>query len=270
MSKNNWLFLGFLSVLAAIWGYIQPARAQEPQTEGTNQAGLVISFGSELFYAVCISFEDQTITGYQLLQRSGLKIASVFDPHQGAAICQVEAVGCSIDNCFCAMPSYWSYWNLVDGSWIYAVIGASARQVRHGDVDGWAWGQTGEPPQRYSFEQICGPGAERLPLPVSVALAPQTTEKPGAIIGATSTLIASPTSLEPFILTETERPGLIEPVNPSPPALSIPDQPPTTIPQDVAEPVDASPALLPYLYFVLLLVGLAVTWFLIRIRLNRS
>ena len=142
-------------VLAMVPG---TAAAQE-----SNRAAVVIRMDDDRIVSQCVSFEEDQISGYEALRRSGLPVVAGFDA-QGGTICQIDGLGCPADDCFCQCKGgsecvYWSYWHQNAGSWEYANIGSTARMVNHGQVDGWSWGpgsltEAVEPPPT-SFEQVC-------------------------------------------------------------------------------------------------------------------
>lgn len=124
----------------------------------TSRVGLVVRFDGDTYITRCITFNDAEINGYQVLLRSGLEIVE-----SGGAICGIEDTGCPADECFCAMPDYWSYWHLIDGTWQYAASSAAGHTVYDGDVEGWSW-ESGEQPPAISFQQICSPSKIYLPI----------------------------------------------------------------------------------------------------------
>jgi hypothetical protein len=131
----------------------------------SNRAGLVVRFGDGSLTTRCVEFSGATISGYDLLTRSGLDIVAAFDSGQGTAICSIEGTGCPAQSCLtCDMPNYWSYWHLKDGAWVYSQAGASGYTVRDGDVEGWSWGSGGSPPV-VPFDQICATFATDTPPP---------------------------------------------------------------------------------------------------------
>jgi len=171
--------------------------------DGPNRAGLVVSFGDGQVVTRCVEFSEPTISGADLLQRSGLSI--ILDPQSmmGAAICKIEDVGCDFpgQDCFCQCQGaeciYWSYWHLQpDGSWEYSQLGASGWQVQPGSVDGWNWapGEIGhaQPPPVYSFEQICPrptptPTGTATPIPPTPTFTPTPTWTPWPTVTPTPT-----------------------------------------------------------------------------------
>lgn len=152
--------LGLLLLLLATVAAAQPA----------NQAAVVVRFSDERVESYCVSFAEEEISGYALLERTGLAFEAQ-EVGMGASVCQVDDVGCGSNNCFCqcrgATCEYWSYWQMRDGAWQYASGGASINRVRHGDIQGWSWGpgsvsQAIAPPAA-TFEDICVDGGSSGP-----------------------------------------------------------------------------------------------------------
>ncbi|NTW44837.1 MAG: terpene cyclase/mutase family protein, partial [Anaerolineaceae bacterium] len=141
-----------------------------------NQAGLVVTFPDGSSLLRCVTFTGNSISGYDLLSTSGLKMDSFFDPVKGPGVCAIEGSGCPTNNCFCEMPNYWSYWHLDNETWSYSTIGAGTYEVKPGTVDGWAWGDTALP-AAISFSEICGPNAE-LFLPAIISAQSEETVSP--------------------------------------------------------------------------------------------
>jgi len=163
MTKHKLRLLGSIAslLIAALW------LATGARADGPHRVGVVVCHGDGTTVTRCISFDEPDLSGYEALERSDLAVESISNPSQGVAVCRIDGEGCSTGNCFCDMPNYWTYWNLVDGAWRYAAIGASARRVQDGDVDCWLWG-TGAPPPVPTIEEICGwPETICLPLIVT-------------------------------------------------------------------------------------------------------
>lgn len=188
------LFLLFgLLLLVVLAG--RPGAAQGP-----NRAGLVVQFGNGEAVGVCVSFDEQSISGYELLQRSGLSFVTQGGSQYGAAVCKISdayrASGCDYpaDDCFCECRragncNYWAYHHLQNGVWVYADHGASGSTIRNGMVDGWGYGlgtinDSGVQPPALSFEQICFPNG---------APTPTITPPPTATPTRTATPLATPT-----------------------------------------------------------------------------
>ncbi len=146
------------------------------QDGGDNRVALVVDYGNGQMAERCVSFSEESITGYEALLRSGLPVETDFQTG-GAAVCRIDAQGCPADDCFCSCRGggecqYWSYWHLIDGEWRYAAGGSAIYQVSHGTVEGWSWGlasvSQAVPPPVVSFADVCGVSA------VSSTAAPAT------------------------------------------------------------------------------------------------
>jgi hypothetical protein len=193
----HFLLMAFLTVFVLS---PRPSHAQEtpapPRPDG-NLAGLVVDFGGGRVETRCVNYGEQSLSGYQLLERSGLGFQIDASSGMGAAICQIEGTGCPGTDCFCQCKgggtcSFWSYWLLEGGNWQYSLAGASSTSVSHGQVQGWSWGprdaNDARPPMSTSFEQIC---AAQLPATATPTPLPPT---------ATATpipLTATPTPIPP-------------------------------------------------------------------------
>jgi len=187
--------------LAALAGVAILATALGAQE--TPRAGLVVQFGDGRVEAFCIDLGAGEQSGEDLLRRSGLAVE--VDVTFGAQVCRIAGEGCPRDDCWCrcrtlgADCAYWSYHTLEDGRWTYSDLGASARAVRHGDVDGWAFGpgtegQGVEPPLR-TFEELCAPAATAIPAspPPSATPAPKPSARPTSTIAPARSTTRAPT-----------------------------------------------------------------------------
>ncbi len=209
-SASSAFYLLFL--IASLLLFATPVAAQEQ-----NRAGLVIVHGDGSVVTQCIAFAEESISGAELLARSGLDL-SLEASGMGATICRIDGEGCDFpaETCFCQCQGspciYWSYWRLNDGAWRYSNLGAGNTTLRHGDVDGWRWGagtvDKAEAPPRVAFEDIC---AEQAPVseptitptptfPTSAASAesaPTPTSSQGAVASASEAdaIDATPTPL---------------------------------------------------------------------------
>ncbi len=131
--------------LLCVVGLAETARA-------TNYAGLVIRHGDGSVVTRCVAFEESSISGIELLYRSGLAVDAPTSGY-GASVYGIDGEGTAED--WSSGRASWSYWH-VRGGWVFSPIGASSYSVKQGDVDGWSWGsQTGPtPPPAYSFGQL--------------------------------------------------------------------------------------------------------------------
>ncbi len=148
----------FCLILLAWLASPRQLSAQDP-----NHVAVVVRFDEETVISKCVAFDEEQISGYDALRRSGLSVIAGFDA-QGGTMCQIDGVGCPADNCFCRCKGgqdciYWSYWHQVGDSWEYARVGATTYRVGDKQVEGWSWGpgtisQAVEPP-KVTFEEVC-------------------------------------------------------------------------------------------------------------------
>jgi hypothetical protein len=167
---KRWLQRALLLVLLVVLS------AGVAHAQDENQAGLVVVFGDGRVEQRCVTFAEDSISGYDLLQRSGLPL-SVEAGAIGPTVCSIGKEGCSFpaESCFCRCQGgpcvYWSYWRLqADGAWSYQSLGAGNTQVRAGDMEGWRWAagtmQDAEEPPALSFAAVCGGPSQQAIQPV--------------------------------------------------------------------------------------------------------
>lgn len=137
-----------------------PAQAQAQA--GNHQAALVVVDGSGAVETVCVPFDSERTSGYELLQRAGMDLV-VETSGMGTAVCSINGYGCAANDCFCRCRGsnceYWSYWQRQEDQWQYAAVGAHLLTVQNGTVQGWIWGPgtvtEASPPPDLRFADIC-------------------------------------------------------------------------------------------------------------------
>jgi hypothetical protein len=160
------------------------------QADGPHRVGLVVARGDKTITR-CIEFNETEISGYEVLERSGLDLNADLTSGMGAAICRIDGQGCTYpaEDCFCQCQGtpcvFWIYWHLDDGDWQFSSHGASSYKVRDGSVEGWAWGKgssegDGAKPPVIPFEEICAaqPTDTPTPVPPTPTFTPLPTETP--------------------------------------------------------------------------------------------
>ena len=166
LAVRAFLFIFSLVLLATVGPYLD--KGASAQTTA-NRAGLVVQGPDDTTQTYCIAFEGDTISGLDLLIKSGLPLKVEAYGGMGAEVCQIGATGCDYPNQACACRSYgpngvyWSYHHLQDNKWKASIMGAGSYRVHPGDVEGWAWSD-GAPPKVYTFSQLC-PAVEPPPSP---------------------------------------------------------------------------------------------------------
>lgn len=166
--------------LAAAVAIGRPASAQ-----AQNRAGLVVAYANGAIETRCVTFSEPSITGYELVRRSGLPFSAQVSG-LGAAMCKIGDEGCSYpaQSCFCMCENpasgcgYWIYGQWSGTAWRYAGMGAIARTLSDGQIDGWVWDVVSAdaasvrlPP--VTLAQICAPQSPPTPsAPTRVVVAP--------------------------------------------------------------------------------------------------
>ncbi|MGQ9612169.1 hypothetical protein [Chloroflexus sp.] len=169
-----------------------------------NRAGVVVRFGDGEVVTACVEFSEPTISGLDLLERSGLPVISQ-QSSIGAAVCKIGREGCDYPatGCFCARDQgravYWAFYRREAGAWRYSSLGASNVVVSDGDLHGWAWGpgdaSSGAVPPDLELTDVCKPLAEPAPTTVPAAtITPASSRPPTATVLPTMVPIATASS----------------------------------------------------------------------------
>ncbi len=111
-----------------------------------HRAGLVVRHGDGAMTYAVVAFPEASISGIELLERSGIDFLSVPFGGLGEGICQIEREGCDVSACrrtVCQATRSSPYWQYLDQTpdlaWRSAPLGASGSRVDDGDVLAWAW-----------------------------------------------------------------------------------------------------------------------------------
>ena len=179
-----WLPIALLPALALALLILGRAQGQQ---DGPNRAGLVIRYGDGRVVTACVSFSEPSISGFELLQRSGIPYIAQ-QSGMGAAVCKIDGEGCDYptEDCFCKRNGpttiYWAYSRLTANGWVFSPLGASSTRVQPGDVNGWAWGTgsvaSGAQPPIIPFDQVCQVQASTPIPPTSASPMPSPTATP--------------------------------------------------------------------------------------------
>ena len=249
MQRILWL-VGCLLFLVATLGLPGATMADEP-----NQAGLIIEFGDGHVETRCIPFDEEEITGADLLLTySGLDMVIDASSGMGITVCQLEGEGCAYpsEHCFCQCMgggecAYWNYFYREPGSseWTYSALGAVLRKVRHGSVEAWVWGNGTTPPSfEGSFASICAAPTEEPAATMTPAASPEP-----------------PTAAPTAKATESPATKAPEPTVTAPPAATTMPATPIQTPEP-----DTTGTLASYWPFGLMVLGLVAIGLMARRR----
>ncbi len=241
--------IGPFAALALVAGLalttVVPATVGSSQADAAavNRAGVVVDPGDGSGpHTACVWFEEESISGLELLARSTFDAGVRAFGGLGGAVCSIDGTGCSTDSaCLsCGGSQYWAYAIAAPGatSFTEAQGGAGSRTITDGAVDGWRWG-SGEPPVYRSIDRICpaspppapiAPPPPQPPAPVAPSpVRPDPAPAPVAPVtvapaGATTTTVAARTGS-----TTTSVPGSTVVSSSVPSSTSTPSTPSTTM-----------------------------------------
>jgi hypothetical protein len=216
-----------LTVLLTMTLGLATSYAQQPDGRAHHVA-VVVQYDSGQVATRCVGFDEESISGYDALQRAGFGVIAEGSAGIGAMVCSIDGVGCDYPNesCGCKCEGaeclYWAYSHLTDGVWRYSTLGATASRVRDGAVEGWAWGggsvERGASPPVIGWGEVCAAQAAALPTDVPPTDVPPT-DVPPTSIPATQ----APTRPPPTRAAATQpAPTLAEATLTSEPALPAP------------------------------------------------
>ncbi|HEY0071477.1 MAG TPA: hypothetical protein VGE04_16045 [Chloroflexia bacterium] len=260
-----------IALCAALAGGNRPGVSHAQQ--GESHAGLVVQFGDDTTNTYCLPFTDESITGLDLLLKTGLDVTAETQGALGGLICRIGPDGCNFPEQACVCQSYgpngkyWVYNHLKGGVWKASSQGASSYKVRDGEVDGWAWSSGKGPSVTPSFAELCaavlpatpGPTATNPPppAPTSTPIPPRPTDTAVIQPPTRTPLPPAPTATPKPQLTPTPAPALPTKQAPQPLApTSTPEPPaptenPTTLPTNTptgtptSQPTTTTPTAMP-------------------------
>lgn len=111
---------------------------------------------------------DETVSGLELIELAHDEYDLQYEfGHGGRAVCELANVPEDApEECLQSGEPFWGYWRGDgNGGWTWSGSGAHSSEVRHGDVEGWAWGEgfdgsshqkPGGEDERITFSSVCG------------------------------------------------------------------------------------------------------------------
>jgi hypothetical protein len=122
-----------------------------------HRAGVLVRNSDGEWRKMCVPFDENTITGEQLLRRTGLEIETK-SSELGTSVCKIGSTGCSSSDCYCGKTTFWGYWTQdpKKTKWTFSQVGPAQRTVRDGALDAWVWGKDGKPvPPKQTIGSVC-------------------------------------------------------------------------------------------------------------------
>lgn len=140
------VFLAFAALLALFtFAPSFDTSIASAKPDKTRTAHVIVQFADHDVAVREITFEQKNITGLQALQQTGFKL-EIANTAFGPAVCAINGVGMPANDCFGdPQGRFWAY-NYWDGNaWQFYPVGAGDSQVNNGGIEGWRWGQFGDP-----------------------------------------------------------------------------------------------------------------------------
>jgi hypothetical protein len=142
LTSINRIITAAVILIAAV--IIDPGTAN---AAGSSRAGLIVAHGDGRIAYALVTFDGESISGADLVQRSGLPVTEVTFGGLGVAVCSIDTTGCDIGECrkrLCQGPKrddpYWQYFiESGSGSWQVAALGISGDSVPDGGVRALIW-----------------------------------------------------------------------------------------------------------------------------------
>jgi len=119
-------------------------------TFAAGRAGALVLHSDGSTKKACVSFEGENVSSFALLQQAGFNpvlergFLVELDSERAKSAWEANAVN-----------DYWSFWNLVDGSWQYSRVGVTSASVKDGEANGWQRGASTSKLPALKFSDIC-------------------------------------------------------------------------------------------------------------------
>jgi hypothetical protein len=144
------------AVLAAL-ASLAPVASIVPScaAAGSHHAALVVEHGDGSVVTRCVAFDTDSISGEELLNRSGIAWSSRTFGGFGDAVCALDGEPARYVDCP-GKDSYWAVFVARGGSWQLANVGISTLAVHDGDAEGFRYvPASGVPAGPVSAARVC-------------------------------------------------------------------------------------------------------------------
>ena len=169
---------------------------------GSHHAALVMEHADGSVVTRCVAFDSDSISGEDLLNRSGLAWSAQTFGGFGDAVCALDGEPAQYTECL-GKDRYWAVFVArAGGSWQLANVGISTMTLRDGDAEGFRYvPASGLPATPVSAAGVCVAAA------ATPTATPTPTPRPRASVAATTTT-APPTAGATTAATEPPASGV--------------------------------------------------------------
>lgn len=186
---------------------------------GSHHAALVVEHADGSVTTRCVAFDEDQITGAQLLNSSGIAWSGQTFGGFGDAVCALDGEPVSYADCL-GKDRYWAVFVArTEGPWQLAIVGISTMTLHDGDAEGFRYVPTsGVPDAPVSAAGVCAaaettPTATPSTTPSRWPALTATAASASATAGATTAgidppaSVSAPTTPAGIIISPTQAPG---------------------------------------------------------------
>jgi hypothetical protein len=148
---------------------VGPSVAGCAEAASMHHAALVVEHGGGGVVTVCVAFSEDSITGGQLLARSGVEYATAYS---GQAVCQIDNEPAQYPpGCWTTSSPYWAMFvSRGGGSWSMSSLGFTSQTFRDGDAEGFRDEGQSDYAVPSSPHGVCPVATPPTPLPTRTAI----------------------------------------------------------------------------------------------------
>jgi len=160
-----------------------------PVHAAVHRAGLAIEHASGRLVTRCVTFMEDQLSGFDLVQRSGVPYRAQTYGSLGQAICQLDGEPSPVPGNCLGTGQSWVYEHRTATGWVQSQIGASGWMLHDGDMDGWRYaGGAAQTLPALTLAQVCAAPVAR-PTP---SVAAPTAATSIATASASPSALATP------------------------------------------------------------------------------
>jgi len=171
---------------------------------GSNHAAVVVEHGDGSVVTRCVAFDTDSISGDELLNRSGLAWSAQTFGSFGDAVCALDGEPAQYVECL-GKDRYWAVFVArTGGSWQLASVGISTMTLHDGDAEGFRYvPASGVPTAPVSAAGVClATAATPTATPTATSMAPPSTTPTRRPAVTAITATASSTAGDTTVLTD--------------------------------------------------------------------
>ncbi|MGH7722591.1 MAG: hypothetical protein ACRENL_07145 [Candidatus Dormibacteria bacterium] len=186
------------TVVGSVTG-VGPHVAGCAQASSVHHAALVAEHASGAAVTVCVAFAGDSITGAQLLARSGVEYATADYGGTGQAVCQIDSEPAQYpSSCWTASSPYWAMFvSRGGGAWTVSSLGISSQTFRDSDALGFRYQGQSDYASPPSPRGVCPAVSSSAPTPMATVQAGGAAHPARSSSASTSRPTAAAAAISP-------------------------------------------------------------------------